>query len=41
MFDADIAGAKGREIEIAFGKGFFGSDKALTQMRRELALIRP
>lgn len=41
MIGSDIAGAKGREIEIAFGKGFFGSDKALTQMRRELTRIRP
>lgn len=41
MFDADIAGAKGREIAVAFSRGFFGSDKALTQMRRELTLIRP
>jgi len=41
MIDADITGAKGREIEIAFNRGYFGSEKDIIWARRQLAMLRP
>jgi uncharacterized protein YjbI with pentapeptide repeats len=40
MIDADITGAKGREIEIAHNKGFFGSEKSVEWGRRQLSTAK-